>query len=79
MSMAKFYRYLCIVNVRLAKFGWPAIAAMSGVMMSATCSTNISLHVTQDACGGGLHLTRTNQVATRLEIHGSTWSQHTMA
>lgn len=29
--------HLCTVNVRFAKFGWPAIAAMSGVMMSATC------------------------------------------
>lgn len=67
MSMAKLCRYLCIVNVRLAKFGWPATAAINGVMMSATCSTNTSLHVTQDVCDGSLHLTCTNQVATRLK------------
>ncbi len=79
MSMAELCRYLCIVNVKLAKFGWPAIAAISGVMMSATCSTNISLYVTQDVCGGRLHLTRTNQMATRLEIYGRIRRQHIMA
>lgn len=67
MSMAELCRYLCIVNVKLAKFGWPAIAAISGVMMSATCSTNIRLYVIQDGCGGSLHLAFTSQVATRRE------------
>ena len=57
MSMAELCRYLWILNVKLAKFGWPAIAAISGVMMSATCSTNNSLHVTQHICGGSFKLT----------------------
>ena len=78
MSMAKLCRYPCIVNVKLAKFGWPATAAINGVMMSAPCSTNTSLHVTQDVCGGSLHLTCTNQVATRLEIYSNIRRQHIM-
>ena len=79
MSMAELCRYLCTVNVKVAKFGWPAIAAISGVMMSATCSTNISLRVTQSVCGGSLHSTCTSQVATRLEIYESIRRQHIMA
>ena len=78
MSMAKLCGYPCIVNVKLAKFGWPATAAINGVMMSAPCSTNTSLHVTQDVCGGSLHLICTNQVATRLEIYSNIRRQHIM-
>jgi hypothetical protein len=79
MSMAKLCRYLCIVNVKLAKLGWPATAAINGVMMSATCSTNTNLHVTHDVCGGSLHRTCTNQVATRLEIYRNIRRQHIVA
>ena len=42
--------HLCTVKVKLAKFGCPAIAAMSGVMMSATCIHHAGRQKSYSAC-----------------------------